>query len=46
VFKILRDCCEHYGNFSGECHYSKCVKSYRCTMRTCPLLAKQKKENR
>ncbi len=39
VFKMLRDCCEHYGNFSDACYYSKCVeKSYKCTMRSCPLL--------
>lgn len=47
VFTCLRDSCEHYGNFSGECYYSKCVeKSYKCTMRSCPLLAKQKKESK
>ncbi len=41
VFKALRDSCEHYGNFSGECHYERV--SRKCTRRTCPLL-KQKKE--
>ena len=44
VFKALCDSCEHYGNFSGECHYRNRVeKSYKCTLRNCPLL-NQKKE--
>ncbi len=44
VFKALRDSCEHYGNFSGKCHYERV--SRKCTLRTCPLLAKQKKESK